>query len=159
MSVIHFKYPVRTMGFIPLVFTAFSTLANEVTQPIDHLFDAMREHNEQKLLNQFTTSALLQRAGKDSNVQTTDIAKFAVAIGKSTSFLDEQLLAKRVQQSGNLASVWTPYVFYLDQKVSHCGINSFQLIHTEQGWKIHYLIDNVFEGDCEEFAQAHAEKD
>lgn len=134
---------------------SFNAVADNVTAPIESLFDAMREHDEQKILSQFTPDAMLQRAKKDSTVHTTDIAKFAAAIAKMNGFLDEQLLVKHVQQSGNLASVWTPYVFYRDEQLSHCGVNSFQLIHTEQGWKIHYLIDNVFEGDCEAFAKTH----
>ena len=41
----------------------------------------------------------------------------------------------------SLASVWTPYKFYLNGKVSHTGTNSFQLVKTAEGWKIQYIID------------------
>lgn len=139
-----------------MVFFAGSALANDAIAPVDNLFDAMRAHDEQKLLLQFTADAVLQRAKNDGSTQTTDIRKFAKAIGQANAFLDEKLLSVSVHQSGNLASVWTPYVFYRDSELSHCGVNSFQLIHTAKGWKIHYLIDNVFTGNCDDFIATHS---
>jgi hypothetical protein len=146
------KQSIKTLS-IALVLITLPVVADEVTAPIEHLFDAMREHNGDKLLAQFTDSAVLQRAQKDGTVRTTALSKFADAISQSTSYLDEQLLAKNIERSGNLASVWTPYVFYRDKQISHCGVNSFQLIQTLDGWKIHYLIDNVYQGDCEQFIE------
>lgn len=141
----------KIMTALFLLTTMVGIAANEVTKPIDNLFDAMRAHDAEKLLAQFTEDAMLQRAQPDGTVKTTEIAKFAESIGNSTRYLDEHLLAYEIKQSGNLASVWTPFVFYLDKKLSHCGINSFQLVNTESGWKIHYLIDNGHQGDCQEF--------
>ena len=69
--------------------------------------------------------------------------------------IDEQILSIEIKQNANLATVWTPFTFYLDQKLSHCGVNSFQLVKTTNGWKINYLIDNAFQGDCEEFIKHH----
>ena len=106
------------------------------------MFDAMREHNSAKFLAQFTSNATLDRAKKDNSTQLSDLSKFADFIATSTKHLDEQLFNISIQQSGNLASVWTPFAFYVDGKLSHCGVNSFQLIHQDNQWKIHYLIDN-----------------
>ena len=118
--------------------------ASEITQPVHALFDAMRAHDAVKLQAQFTESAILQRAVADGSVTTGDLAKFAENVATSTKLLDEQLLSIEVQQNGNLATVWTPFAFYLDKKLSHCGVNSFQLVKNTDGWKINYLIDNVY---------------
>lgn len=120
-------------------------------KPIHNMFDAMREHNGDKLLAQFTDNAILQRAGKGGEVKTNDLKKFAAFVSKTDKHLDEKLLAVDVSISDNLASVWTPYVFYLDGKLSHCGVNSFQLVKFDNDWKIVYLIDNTHAGDCEKF--------
>lgn len=137
-----------------LITSALCTIkadANEqVLLPINNLFDAMREHNKDKLLSQFTHSALLQRVTKESKIKTSDINAFANSIGNSSSYLDEKLFDIEVNVSGNLASVWTPYYFYLDKKLHHCGVNSFQLIKIEKVWKIQYLIDNVYQGNCKD---------
>lgn len=53
----------------------------------------------------------------------------------------EKLLSWDIKIDGNLASVWTPYEFYLNEKFSHCGANSFQLFNEDGKWKIIYLVD------------------
>ena len=116
--------------------------------PINNLFDAMRSHDGEKLLAQFTQQAILARASKSNDVKISDINKFAASITKSTKDLDEQLFNITMNKNGNLASVWTPFAFYLDGKLSHCGVNSFQLVQQNNHWKIHYLIDNTYQGDC-----------
>lgn len=53
----------------------------------------------------------------------------------------EKLLSYTIKIDGNLASVWTPYEFYVDGKFSHCGANSFQLFNNNGKWEIIYLVD------------------
>lgn len=60
----------------------------------------------------------------------------------------EKLLSWDIKIDGNLASVWTPYEFYLNEKFSHCGANSFQLFNDNETWKIIYLIDMRRREDC-----------
>tara|TARA_R110002167_G_scaffold28926_23_gene96822 strand:- start:7170 stop:7547 length:378 start_codon:yes stop_codon:yes gene_type:complete len=124
-------------------------------QPIKNLFDGMREHDSSKILQQFTESALLQRTDKKGNVTSTDIQQFARNISQSLVFLDEQLLDQVVLQQDSLASVWTPFAFYIDGKLSHCGSNSFQLVKQNTQWKIHYLIDVSHNGDCQAIIHAY----
>ena len=37
---------------------------------------------------------------------------------------------------GDVAMVWAPYVFYRDGALSHTGVDVFNLLRTEDGWKI-----------------------
>lgn len=60
----------------------------------------------------------------------------------------EKLLSWNIKIDGNLASVWTPYEFYLNGKFSHCGANSFQLFNDNGTWKIIYLVDMRRREDC-----------
>jgi hypothetical protein len=48
----------------------------------------------------------------------------------------------------NMAIAWTPYEFYITDKFSHCGVNVFTLIKTEQGWKIAGIIDTRRKEKC-----------
>ena len=149
-------------GLLSVVLTAYTLPlqagiepVDSPLQPIHNLFDAMREHNGEKLLQQFSPQAVLQRALNNGDVKTTDIQGFAKSISQAGRHLDEQLLSVTIQQQDNLASVWTPFAFYLDGKLSHCGSNSFQLIKIGEQWKIHYLIDVTYTGDCEQFIKQH----
>ncbi|WP_102798172.1 hypothetical protein [Bowmanella denitrificans] len=153
----------RALMFAALTLTSGAVLAmgtqplanEELLKPVNTLFDAMRSHDEAALLAQFAPMAQLQRVTADGLIKTSDVQKFANSIATSQAYLDEQLLAVKVQQHGNLANVWTPFAFYLDNKLSHCGVNNFVLIKSEQGWKIQYLIDVTFEGDCQAFIAEH----
>lgn len=53
----------------------------------------------------------------------------------------EKLLSYDIKIDGNLASVWTPYEFYVNGNFSHCGANSFQFFNNNGSWEIIYLVD------------------
>jgi hypothetical protein len=49
-----------------------------------------------------------------------------------------------------IAVVWTPYDFYSDGVFSHCGMNSFSLLKTGDGWKITGVVFSVQTEECGE---------
>ncbi|WP_238584548.1 hypothetical protein [Chryseobacterium sp. Leaf180] len=62
--------------------------------------------------------------------------------------IDEQIEFSSIQIDGDLASVFTPYQFYYEGKLAHCGANSFQLVRKNGIWKIQYLIDTRRKDKC-----------
>ena len=62
--------------------------------------------------------------------------------------LDERISFSNVLIDGNLASVWTLYEFYYKGQFSHCGVNSFQLVKSNNEWKIQYIIDTRRKDNC-----------
>lgn len=62
--------------------------------------------------------------------------------------LDERILDYQIKVDGDLAAAWTPYEFYVNDQFSHCGVNSFQLVRTAEGWKISYIIDTRRKEGC-----------
>lgn len=42
--------------------------------------------------------------------------------------------------SGPIAAVWYPYDFYEDGEWSHCGVDIFNLVRTNDGWRIASMI-------------------
>ncbi|CAM1359081.1 conserved exported hypothetical protein [Tenacibaculum litoreum] len=65
----------------------------------------------------------------------------------------EKLVSWDIKIDGNLASVWTPYEFYLNEKFSHCGANSFQLFNNNGKWEIIYLVDMRRRNNCKVLKQ------
>lgn len=53
----------------------------------------------------------------------------------------EKLIDFKVEIDGNLAHVWTPYEFYINDKLNHIGANSFTLYNDNGKWQIIHLID------------------
>jgi len=152
------KAVLTSIGISLMLTSNLSSAKTSVTQTVTAVFDAMRLHQGDVLKAQFAPQALLQRVRSNGSIVTNNIDKFAMVITTSASLLDERLLDIISHRSGNLASVWTPYAFYIDRKISHCGVNSFQLIKLDGQWKIQYLIDNIYSGSCEEFIASHKTK-
>jgi hypothetical protein len=60
----------------------------------------------------------------------------------------ETMYDPKVEVSGDWAMVWGRYVFWVNGKVSHCGIDQFNLVRTEAGWKIANGASTVDPGAC-----------
>ena len=54
----------------------------------------------------------------------------------SKQTMRERMWSPEVRVHGLIATVWTPYDFWIDGKFSHCGIDAFDLVKTEEGWKL-----------------------
>ena len=48
-----------------------------------------------------------------------------------------------------LAVVWGPYDLYVGEAFSHCGVDTFTLIKTDDGWKIASIEYTIERGTCE----------
>lgn len=68
--------------------------------------------------------------------------------------IEEVMYAPKVEVSGDWAMVWGRYVFFVGDKISHCGINQFNLVRTDAGWKIANGASTIDPGDCTETEKA-----
>ena len=94
-------------------------------------------------------SISVDKEGK-SNLNESEYGQFLkniASIPKDRTF-EEKLLGFNVQVDGNMANVWTPYEFWYQGKMSHCGVNSFQLMKEGDSWKIIYLVDTRRREGC-----------
>ena len=116
---------------------------------VNGLFEGMKTSDSTKINHSFSNNAILQTITKNGEVKTESIKDFAVSISKAEKgSLDEKIVFSNILVDGNLASVWTPYEFYYQGKFSHCGVNSFQLVKTNNEWKIQYIIDTRRKDNC-----------
>ncbi|ASE62204.1 nuclear transport factor 2 family protein [Chryseobacterium indologenes] len=129
----------------------FSQQNKGIEKPIRNLFLAMKNADTDLLKTVFTENAVLQTITKDGVVKTDSIQDFITSVSKfSQGDLEEKIIVEAVHTDGNLASVFTPYSFYLKGKFSHCGANSFQLVQQNNEWKIQYIIDTRRKDHCKE---------
>ena len=127
----------------------------EVKKAVEMFFNGF--HNQDSVLIKSTTSPgiIMQTIGRDkeggSVVKTSDFNTFLksiVSIPDTTKFR-EKLLSYQIQVDGSMANAWTPYEFYINDQLSHCGVNSFQLHKKDGAWKIIYIIDTRRREDCD----------
>ncbi len=113
---------------------------------INNFFAGMEKGDTTLLKSSCTAEPVFQTftANQEGKMQvyTEDFDEFVRFVGTPTKDkYREEIQFEAIHAEKSLASVWTPYTFYLNGKVSHCGTNSFQLIKTDEGWKIQYIID------------------
>ncbi|MEK7256107.1 MAG: nuclear transport factor 2 family protein [Bacteroidota bacterium] len=142
-----------------LLFASLSCLAQTderaaVVGVIQKMFDAMRAGDGAAFRSTFDTSARVQTAlitkeGKPM-LHTEVISEFGIAVGTPhPEVWDERIWNYDVRIDGNLASAWTDYTFFLGEKMSHCGVNAFQLFKGENGWKIIQITDTRRRTNCQ----------
>jgi hypothetical protein len=124
-----------------------------VKATINLLFDGMRNADTAMLRKAFahknTLETIVKMKDGKSVVRTENINDFIKSIAiPHTEKYDERIVFTKVLIDANLASVWTDYKFYVGERFSHCGVNSFQLFKGEDGWRIIYLIDTRRKDNC-----------
>jgi len=126
-----------------------------VKQTINTMFDAMRKGDSTMLRSAFHKNIVFEGiSNKKDGTVSLDIDNpndFIKAVGTPHKEIwDEQITFKDIKIDGDLASVWTPYKFYLGKTFSHCGVDVFSLMRTPAGWKIIYVIDTRRKDNCPE---------
>lgn len=138
---------------IAAVVCAQSPEETAVKATVDQLFTGMRTGNGKLVADAFSGNAVLQtivsRADGTVEVKTESVADFVSAVNKPhTEQWDERIQYGTIQIDSQLATVWTPYQFYLGGRFSHCGVNAFQLVKINGFWKIQYIIDTRRKTAC-----------
>jgi len=125
----------------------------DVKTVIMSLFDGMRAKNADQVSDAFIPDAVMQTVisdDKGTRIGSNSVSDFASRIGSTGPEvqLDERILEYQIKVDGDMAAAWTPYEFYVNDKFSHCGVNSFQLVKLPEGWKIVYIIDTRRKEGC-----------
>jgi Putative lumazine-binding len=142
-----------------LFFSIFLVVANlsfaqtedekAVKAVVIQLFDGMQKHDSTMIRACFHPSARMQSIGADRKTGVVEIKTentidaFVKSIGTipANVSIEEKVLSYEIRVDAQLATAWTPYEFYLNQKRQHCGVDSFQFFKTENGWKIISIAD------------------
>lgn len=75
-------------------------------------------------------------AGAEPVVRSTTFEEFTASLAKCGRKMLERMWQPQVRVHKGIATVWAPYDFWLDGAFSHCGIDSFELVKTADGWKL-----------------------
>ncbi|WP_045689480.1 nuclear transport factor 2 family protein [Hymenobacter sp. AT01-02] len=123
-----------------------------VQKTIQAFFDGMRRADSAAVRRTLAPGAVfhtLSSRNGQTVLRPESPTEFVKAVGSPHKEVwDERITFDKVLIDANLASVWTPYEFYLGSTFSHCGYNSFQLVKLTDGWKIAHIIDTRRKEKC-----------
>jgi hypothetical protein len=119
----------------------------EVQKCIETFFEGFHQKDSIKMKLVCSDKIILQsisenplKGNKLSDETAKEFYKSIASIPASMKF-QEKILSYNIQIDGSMAHVWAPYEFYLNDKLSHTGVNTFTLFKEKDSWKIIYLID------------------
>jgi hypothetical protein len=110
-----------------------------VLKTVQAFFDTMAakdvEGARKILILEGRFNALRMQDGKWS-IRTFSTDEYLKTLGNGKQAMRERMWNPEVRIRGPIATVWTPYDFWIDGKFSHCGIDAFDLVKTDEGWKL-----------------------
>ncbi|MFC4634260.1 nuclear transport factor 2 family protein [Dokdonia ponticola] len=133
-----------------------STEETEVKQLVERFFEGFHKQDSTIIKSVVHEKILMQSIGKNQTGEVVlskqDFSGFLTSICSipgDTKF-EERIESYKVQIDDNkaMANVWTPYSFYVNGELSHCGTNSFQLFKRDGTWKIFYIVDTRDRENC-----------
>lgn len=137
----------KKLLIVLIVLFAQSITAQEtdVKKTIQIFFEGMQQGDSLKIKS-VCKDLILQSVGettKGTRLTTDTTSDFlkSIATLPTNVKIEERLLDYKIQIDGSLAHAWTPYEFYVNGKLSHTGVNSFQLFKENGIWKIIYIVD------------------
>lgn len=79
----------------------------------------------------------------------TTAAEYLESAASSDARMLERIWDVEILEHDRLATIWTPYDFYLNGEFHHCGRNSFSLIRDQDGWRIASVVYSILTVACE----------
>lgn len=108
--------------------------------PVNMLFDGLAKRDATIVLAALrpdaTATVASEKPDGTRSVRRLTAADFAAGIKPGPERFEERLLDPAIEIDGDIAMVWSPYVFLIDGKVHHCGVDHFDLVRENGSWKI-----------------------
>nr|HQU86865.1 DUF4440 domain-containing protein [Pyrinomonadaceae bacterium] len=121
---------------------------------VDKLFELMTAHNPQEIIALHTPesqlTALIKTKDEKSRIEYLSREEFSKFFEKKQAEISEKMHDLNAYEFGDLAIVDGRYVFTVNGKIQHCGMNSFHLLKTADGWKLGNSISTIEPNGCTE---------
>ncbi len=117
-------------------------------------FNAFHQQDTLAMKELVYDSIKMQSIGRSKSgsvkLSTSSFDSFLQSIAgiPDTVNFEERILDYKVRVDALMANVWTPYEFYINNEISHCGVNNFQMIWDDNTWKIFYIVDTRHQEGC-----------
>lgn len=120
----------------------------EVLNVINEFFHTMESKDSLAFNNLFIENAQAYSIRKIGD--STMIRNSILKASDSKSVLKERLRDEEItiQINNNIAVVWAPYDFWINDEHSHCGYEVFTLLKKDSEWKIASLTYSVEKDSC-----------
>ena len=99
-----------------------------------HALDKGTAQELEALVDPAGRMVIIDRTKSSETIRTLPMRQFITELPGHKDRLAERIGNPTLMQRGGLAQVWAPYTFWINGKVSHCGIDNFTLVKREGRW-------------------------
>lgn len=111
-----------------------------VLAPINAMFAGLAAHDGAAILAQTrpegSATVAIEKPDGSRTLRHLSWAEFTAGIKPGAEKLEERITTPAIEVDGDIAMVWAPYVFLVDGKAHHCGVNHFDLVRENGSWKV-----------------------
>jgi hypothetical protein len=121
---------------------ALTSDEKDALSTVQKTFNGMAAHDAAMIRSSMLPDAQLYSTRDESApAPSTSVGDFANRIASIKENLLERFTGEpSVAIHGRIAQVWGEYEFLRDGKFGHCGVDSFSLLKTSDGWKIATIV-------------------
>ena len=133
--------------------TAVSEEERAVLETVQLFFDAMANGDVDRTRDVMLAEGRFFSIREEDGVQAVRSftnQEYLEGLADRVENVLERMWEPTVRIHGGIATVWTPYDFYLDGEFHHCGIDAFDLLNDGTGWKIAGGVYTVEVSGCPE---------
>lgn len=142
-------YSMKRLFFTLIFLVTFAVQGQEteVKQTVESFFEAFHQKDTVKLQKVCSKSlrlqSIIEMQLKGTRITEETPHEFYTSLTKmpATVRFEERLLNYTIHVDGAMAIVWTPYEFYVNDKMSHSGVNVFTLYKDNGVWTIISIVD------------------
>jgi hypothetical protein len=135
--------------FALLPLAAQTSDEKDVLAAVQKTFDGMASNDAGKILASMTADARLYGVRSNGAAYAMPAEQWAARLASlKSAFVERFTKAPVVSIHGTIANVWGEYEFLRDGKFVHCGVDSFNLLKTADGWKVATILDTEETTGC-----------
>lgn len=122
----------------------------EILLKVQQFFDALEKQDTVLFKSILLTNGQVwaisekENSAKYSMRQFSDFIKTLI---NPARVIQERMLSSEVKIHNRIAMAWVPYTLDISGKFSHCGVDLFTFLKTDEGWKIATAAYTI-EQDC-----------
>lgn len=129
-----------TLSTMPM--RASTPTEQAILTTIQRIMDGVAQRNHAMVKGQLFPGgmATLIREGEPLQLNFDAFVERLPTIGATK--LEERLYDPLVRIDDDIALVWSPYKYFIDDKLDHCGTDLFSLIRRDGRWLVSGIADN-----------------
>jgi hypothetical protein len=114
--------------------------AAAVLAPINAMFAGLAARDPAAILAQVhpdgSAFVAIEQADGARTLRRLSWQEFTAGLKPGPERMEERLTMPAIEIDGDIAMVWSPYIFLIDGKLSHCGTDHFDLVRNKGRWQV-----------------------